>query len=79
MKTVKTVALGITINGHHLYVTPTGVKVTVRGKVEDTGSVLARVDKGTARRLRKALRRAGHHTKAAAPRPPLLGVAAANQ
>jgi hypothetical protein len=50
------------------YATPTGLKIGAKGKVMPVSNVLAAMDKGEARRLRKALRAAGETAKAAAPR-----------
>lgn len=58
----------IKINGKQLFVTPTGVKLGSRGKVLPVGNLLGTVDKGTARKVRKSLRAAGHADKASAQR-----------
>jgi hypothetical protein len=51
-----------------VYATPTGLKVGSKGRVEKGGALFARLDKGRARVLRKALRAAGLKRHAAAPR-----------
>lgn len=54
--------------GNGWFATPTGVKHTARGKVAAPGLAFGRMTKGEARKLRKALRRAGFARHAAAPR-----------
>jgi len=50
-----------------IYATPTGIRLgTARSKVQPVGPVLGSMDKPSARRLRKALRRAGFRGHAAA-------------
>jgi hypothetical protein len=56
------------LNGKSVYLTPTGLKVTARGKVTPVGRFLGALSKGEARRARKALRKAGRKAWAGAPR-----------
>lgn len=53
-----------------VYATPTGLKVTARGKVHDPGYIYGALPKGDARKLRKAARAAGFTRHAAARRQP---------
>lgn len=52
----------------HVHVTEAGVKLNARSKEMPVEGLLGAVDKGQARKLRKALRAAGHPAKAALPR-----------
>lgn len=56
------------VNGRQLYVSPNGLRFTSKGKVAEAGHVLSALDKGTARRVRKACRKAGYTGHAAARR-----------
>lgn len=66
-KTVRSTNCGEVL-GKTLYATPTGLKLTARGKVEPAGAVFAKLSKGEARKVRKALHRAGKVAMAAEPR-----------
>lgn len=66
----KSINLGVVINTTLVYATPTGLKLGPRGKVVPPGQLLAGLDKGTARKVRKACYRAGLHRFAAMPTPP---------
>lgn len=55
---------------HPVYATPTGVKLGVRGKVIRPEGLVSELSKGPARRLRKALRRAGFAAHAGCRRQP---------
>lgn len=57
-----------------VYATPTGLKVGSRGKVQPASSVLSSLPKGAARKIRKALRRAGYPAHASARRAPYAAV-----
>ena len=63
----KSTNLGVTISGVKLYATSTGLKFGAKDRVQSPGSVYGSLDKGTARRIRKACRRAGLIRHAAAP------------
>lgn len=49
-------------------VTPNGLKIGSKGKVQEPGEVLGMLPKGEARKLRKLLNAAGHTKFAAAER-----------
>jgi len=68
MATVKSLNSGIDINGKTLYFTPTGLKLGVKGKVSNPCEFLTRVDKSTARKVRKFARKAGRLEVAKAKR-----------
>ncbi len=55
----------IVIAGKRVYVTPTGVKLTSKGKVTTTTDLISSLVKGERRRIRKALRAMGHLKHAA--------------
>lgn len=64
-----TINTGVKIGRSHVYVLPSGLKIGKRGLVvRDVTSVLQMVDKGSARRIRKALRAQGLGEMAAAKR-----------
>jgi hypothetical protein len=48
------------ISGKKVYVTPTGLKITTRGKVVSTRDFVSSLVKSERRRIRKALRQLGH-------------------
>lgn len=52
-------SVNVKVNGKTLYATPTGLKLTSRGKVQPAGQVLSALSKGERRKVRKALHRAG--------------------
>lgn len=66
----RSVNLGITLDGKAVYATPKGLKLGARGPVEPTQRILSETDRGNARRLRKALYRAGMVERAALRRIP---------
>ncbi len=61
------VKLGVTFDGTEFVLTPRGIKRGAKGKVVPDALALAALDKGGARRVRKALRRSGHAGRAATP------------
>ncbi len=60
---VRSVKLG---NGY--YASPTGLRVGSKGKVVKDGLLLSSLEKGTARKVRKALRANGLAARAGTPR-----------
>lgn len=56
------------IGGKNVIATPTGIKISARGKVTNMSAAYGSMSKGDARKLRKALRAAGHIQHAAASR-----------
>lgn len=58
----------IMVNGRNLYATPTGFKLTYRGTVIPASALYGTLDKGQARRVRKAVRSLGRIDLASAPR-----------
>ncbi len=61
-------SLKVNLNGRNIFATPTGLKATARGKVIPASVFFGTMPKGEARRLRKALRKAGEARKASEPR-----------
>ncbi len=59
------VKLGVAFDGQEFILTPKGIKRGAKGRVVPDGILLATLDKGSARRVRKALRRSGHVGRAA--------------
>lgn len=60
---------GVKIGRSHVYTLPTGIRIGKQGRItRDVTSVLQEVDKGSARRIRKALRAQGLTEMAAAKR-----------
>ncbi len=61
--------LGIILaNGQELYAAATGLKQGTRGKVMPIGKAFGYMTRGAARKVRKALRRAGRTNLSGAPR-----------
>jgi len=56
------------IGGKTVFATPTGIKLGARGKVTSMSAAYSAMPKGESRKLRKALRAAGHYQHAAASR-----------
>jgi len=64
-----TINTRIKIGRAHVYILPTGIRIGKRGLVtRDATSVLREVDKGSARKIRKALRAQGLLEMASAKR-----------
>ena len=61
---VRAVPLQVEVEGREVFATPTGVKLSSRGRVLSAGELFGVLPKGEARRIRKALRRAGQAAKA---------------
>ncbi len=51
----------IIVNEKKLFVTPTGIKTTSRGKVLSPAEVIVPLPKNERRKIRKILRRNGYH------------------
>jgi hypothetical protein len=69
---IKTRSTKVVVDGvGSFYATPTGVKSGPRSKVYPAAVLVSLYNKGTARRIRKALRNAGYASHAAAPRATL--------
>jgi hypothetical protein len=68
MATAKTINSGIEVLSKTLYITPTGLKMGARGKVLEPSTFFSSVDKSTARKVRKTLRRNGKAHMASARR-----------
>lgn len=63
-------AVNVIVDGKPVYATATGLKLTARGRVVPASHLYGVLPKGTARKVRKALRKAGDVLKAAEPRMP---------
>ncbi len=58
----------IEVQGKQVWVTPTGFKLSSKGKVVSTGEFLGSLPKGEARKLRKEMFKMGQKSKASAKR-----------
>jgi len=68
MKTTRTRQVAVRFHNTNVFITPTGVRFSSKGRVLDTSTALGTLSKGQARILRKALRASGYAGRAGMPR-----------